>query len=135
MAIYENIGRNYGYEDAKKRAKEFYKTIGVIWCPALNDYIVFNKRGFQHLMRKKGLLRPKTEQIRRFLILPYVKDILEDSKTLPSHSVREDKESRIDLWIFAANIQNLHVKVIIRQTQTGRKHFLSIYGKTQKSTQ
>jgi hypothetical protein len=122
------------YAETRRIAKEFYKAIGRLWCPSLNDYIFFNKHGFRHLIEKKGFARPKTEQMRRFVMLYYVKDILTSPGIIPSHSVKEDRNSKMDLWIFTARKDGLLIKIIIRHVKGGKKQFLSVYGRTQKST-
>ncbi len=40
------------YQKEKKKAKEFYAAIGRVWCPALDEHVVFNNTGFRHLIRK-----------------------------------------------------------------------------------
>jgi hypothetical protein len=122
------------YDEKRAVAKKFYKTIGSVWCPVLDDYIVFNKRGFRHLIGKNGFTRPKNEQLRRFHMLSYVQDILGNPNAILNRKSRESKGLTTDLWIFMADRENLHIKVVVRRAGKGKKHFLSIYGKIQKST-
>jgi hypothetical protein len=43
------------YEDSYKQAKEkaelLYAKLDRVWCPALDEHVIFNRSGFQHLMR------------------------------------------------------------------------------------
>jgi hypothetical protein len=66
------------YERAERKAKDFYTTIGHIWCSVLNANIIFTREGFDHLIGKRGTLRPKSERRRRFALLPLAKEILTD---------------------------------------------------------
>lgn len=51
------------YEKLKKEAKESYEKIGKIWCPALDDHIVFKKPGFRHLIWKGAQFWAFTKEI------------------------------------------------------------------------
>ena len=67
-----------GYKACKEWAKRFYKKIGTVLSPALdNQYISFNNVGFTHLIRKMSL-RSRNEQKRRFLLLPKVESIIKN---------------------------------------------------------
>ena len=79
-----------------------YKKIVKVWCPALNDDVIFNSMGIRHLLRKRGELRPKHERERRLGLLRYAVEIISDSN---------------------ASI----VIVVVRQFERGNKHFLSVY--------
>jgi hypothetical protein len=67
------------YEEAKRKAKEFYEKIGSIWCPALNEYVIFNRAGLRHLMQKGPAFRPKSEQKRRFALISHAKRVIENA--------------------------------------------------------
>jgi len=127
-----------GYEKSKKKAKEMYSKIGRVKCPALdNEDISFSRIGFNHLIRKGRIPRPRNEQKRRFVLLPYVEEIIKNSeaKILYRHKRIKYKanrhgekiliESEANFWIFAQKIKSCAIKVIIRQLNNGNKHFLS----------
>ena len=142
----ENPASENSYEEAKKKAKEFYGKIGHVWCPALGDFVVFNQAGFEHLVQKRGSPRPKSEQKRRFSLLPYVKNILEDqgitiihekNKILHSAKVggaRVIMVTTAQFWRIVALRDDEIIKIIIRQIDGHEKHFFSIFAKKQKST-
>ncbi len=65
----ENLIKRDGYDDAKRRVKEFYARIGSVWCPASNDYVSFKSAGLRHLIRKGKMPRPERDQMRRFFSL------------------------------------------------------------------
>ncbi len=130
-----------GYEKSKKKAKGIYSKIGHIRCPALNnEYISFSRIGFNHLIRKGRIPRTRNEQKRRFVLLPYVEEIIKNSKALilyrrkivkykaNRHGKKILIESEADFWIFIKKIKSCTVKVVVRQLGNGNKHFLSVMG-------
>jgi hypothetical protein len=119
------------YLEAKQKAKELYKSIGRVWCPALNDYVSFDKAGFRHLMQKGRVPRIKSEQRRRFALLVHVKDIL---NTEPFVSVEERivNDNCVRYWKFVGNRGGVVVKLVVRQVEGRQKHFFSVYGQKQK---
>jgi hypothetical protein len=147
MDIYENAGKSYSYEEAKKRAKEFYKTIGVIWCPTLNTDIFFTREGFDHLIGKRGILRPKSEQRRRFDLLLLAKEILTDpaarftcEKKLIIYRTKINGayttiHATAHFWIFQKEYGVKIVTLVIKQIDDHPKHFLSIFERTRKAAQ
>jgi len=125
----------YGsYAETKRFLRQFYKNIGQIWCPVLNDYIVFTRRGFDHLIGKGDIVRPKSEQKRRFSLLPYVQDILIYPHAEFSYETKLINEKNIHYWKFTGAGGGMHITIIIKQTPKGKKQFLTVYGKKQKST-
>jgi hypothetical protein len=127
------------YQNAKKRAKEFYKTIGRLWCPVLNDYVVFNNVGFQHLIRKGHRPRLMSDQTRRFYLLESAEDILTnmkakvafEEKNIISAPNKTDKkssvQSRVIFWKISARQNEKTIIVVVRQIASKQKHFFSIY--------
>ncbi len=134
-----------GYEKSKKKAKEIYSNIGRIKCPALsNEYISFSRIGFNHLIRKVRIPRPRNEQKRRFVLLPYVEEIIKNPEATIYYKHKRIKhktnrhgekiliESEADFWIFIQKIKFCTIKVVIRQLGNGNKHFLSVMGDSVK---
>ncbi|HEY5259162.1 MAG TPA: hypothetical protein VIJ46_00825 [Rhabdochlamydiaceae bacterium] len=122
------------YEDTELKARDLYKAINRVWCLPLDAYVVFDRQGFHHLIVKKNIPRPKSERKRRFALLPYAQDILKNPDTIISHKIKNIRKSQADFWIFSGKTNDLHIKVVVRQIGSGKKHFFSIYGKKQKST-
>lgn len=129
-----------GYETAKKLAKKFYKKIGYVLCPALNnEYINFNSVGFGHLIRKIKL-RSRNEQKKRFTLLKYAGKIIKNPKAVIFYKQEQRnvkvkrygkstfKTSLVQYWTFQEYIKNWKIKVVIRQINKGQKHFYSIMG-------
>jgi len=119
--------------------KEFYSKIGRVWCPALDDSVVFNSMGFRHLLRKRGKRRPGSEQQRRLALLSHAQDIIADSGVIVTHEKRVavqsthrygekiEKTTSADFWVLTASRNDETIKIVIRQFEEGNKHFFSIY--------
>ena len=75
----------------KQEAKFIYSKIDRTWCPALNDYVEFNSRGFRHLIRKGRLLRSDSEQKRRFVLISDAPKIINSTITIAEHRVEMNK--------------------------------------------
>jgi hypothetical protein len=127
------------HEETKEKAKSLYLSIGRVWCPALNDYVVFNSIGFRHLMRKHGSLRLKSEQARRFNLIPLavalIKNmearIFHEKRTVDHRTYHHEKRKVVseyaDFWVLFGAQGNTPVKVVVRQLKNGEKHFFSVY--------
>lgn len=127
----ENPIYDDGYEAIKREAKKAYDKIDRVWCPALNDYVAFRKAGFRHLIWKGPAPRLKSEQKRRFTLLPYVEKILQN----PNNSVIYKSEGDAKFWGFTDRQNERIIRVVLRQIGEGEKHFFSVFEDKQKSTQ
>ncbi len=118
-------------EDFIKIARKEYKKIGYVECSAFSgEKIFFNKHGFNHLIRKKRKYRDKDEQIRRLALLPQAKIILISSKQFSTYKI-SDKDismnSKARFWSFIGKLKGEKITVIVRQINSGNKHFFSIF--------
>lgn len=135
-----------GYEKSKKKAKAIYTKIGRIPCPALGgELVAFTSAGFNHLVRKGRIPRPKNEQKRRFALIPYIEKIIKNPKATIQYERRETRnvvnrhgdkitiQSVADFWSFSESINGCEVKVVVREiVGKAGKHFLSVMGDTVK---
>jgi len=119
----ENPIRENCYEEEKQKAQKFYASIGKIWCPALNEYVLFDRSGFRHLIWKNTVPRPRNEQKRRFALLPQSVKILENQN---AHIVHR-KENNLNFWAFTEKHTDKTIKVIVRQIDGREKHFFSVF--------
>lgn len=111
------------YETLRKEAWDFYSQIGSVTCPTLNnERIIFSRAGFNHILKKGRTPRPKKDQIRRFKLLPYAKEILQGNNA----TVLFRKGETARFWEIATERSNLIIRVIVRQKKGGLKHFFSI---------
>jgi hypothetical protein len=135
------------YEQTEQNAKDFYTSIGHIRCPILNADIIFTREGFNHLIGKRGVLRPKSERRRRFNLLQLAKEILTDPV---AKFTCEEKpityRTRINgiyttisatarFWAFQKEYDHKIVTLVIRQIDNHPKHFLSMFERTRKAAQ
>jgi hypothetical protein len=105
-----------------------YKKTGKVWCPVLKDYVTFNSVGIHHLLRKRGGLRPKREQKRRFVLLRYAAGIIGDPKAVILHQLKDNPSGRrAHFWAFKYRYKRKAITVVVRQFENGAKHFLSVY--------
>lgn len=127
------------YLEIKQQAKKIYSKIGQVPCPSLGgEYIIFNRFGFGHLIRKGHIPRPKSEQKRRLLLLKYAEQIVrnlrakiyfrqtEEKYFINRHGQKLLTTSIAKFWTFVEIIDSKKIKLVIRQLGEGQKHFLSI---------
>lgn len=135
------------YDKAREDAANFYKSIGRMRCPALNnEYIHFTSEGFNHLIYKnKRRERDRSVQIMKFKLLSKVKILVGTSSTYQEYDeglkeVRVKTKKKIvnvtrvvKYWGFVAIIKDYRIKVVIRQLGDGQKHFWSVIPAWSKS--
>jgi hypothetical protein len=142
----ENPVYDEGRLKKELEAKLFYHRIGRVWCPVLDEFIIFGREGFQHLVRKHGVPRPRKDQQRRIFLLPQAKLVIEDprAKILQrkqelSRAVRFGEKEVVvppaDFWMLARNLDDRTITVVIRQFKGKPKNFFSVYDKKQKPAQ
>jgi hypothetical protein len=135
------------YKQAEQKAKDVYGTIGHVWCPSLSADIVFSREGFDHLIGKGGVLRPKSERRRRFDLLLLAREILADPDAQFAHEEKPiTYRTKINgayttiaatayFWSFRKEYEGKIVTLVIRQIGDRPKHFLSIFERTRKAAQ
>ena len=132
----ENPNIQKHYEEARKNAKEFYRTIGHIWCPMLNDYVVFKSAGLRHLIRKNGKPRSERDQMRRFLLLnsapgiladPTARVIQREKNEMPDASRGTSTPPSARFLTITAQRNEKIITIVVRQIRDGKRNFLSIY--------
>lgn len=127
------------YEETKGKAKEFYKKIDSVWCPALKDNVLFGDAGFRHLIWRGRSARNKKDQMKRFVLLPSAPKIIQKSKEFkeyrdkmqPANIKQQGSKrrviSRAQFWGLQESIADKNVTIVIRQIGNGKKHFFSIF--------
>lgn len=129
-------------EDFKKvseKVEEFYTSIGEIRCPYFGEKIAFNTAGFKHLKFKSDqVARSRYEQYARLKLLIFAPQVLTLSRTIQGishtkHFERIRMHSRTDTILkpvshyeFIAVLENVRVKIIVKQIDGGQKFFWSI---------
>jgi hypothetical protein len=108
-------------------------------CPYLNKEVAFNSKGIRHLKFKSDTqARPHADQYARLKLLYLAPKIVAASRTVQGickmrhfetekmHSRWEDKLRDVTYYEFIAVMDNLRVKVIVKQVGTGEPYFWSI---------
>lgn len=127
------------FEAVKAEAEEFYGSVVEIYCPYFGEKIAFNAKGLRHLKFKSDQqARLRNEQYARLKLLPYAPEVLKKSYTVQGiwrtkkleaqktnnrweHIVKE-----VVFYEFIAVLDNVRVKVIVKEVQGGERHFWSV---------
>jgi hypothetical protein len=115
------------YDKAKRDARIFYLRIGNVWCPQIGIEVVFNRAGFQHLIRKGKIQRSKAEQIGRFSILKYAPIIIGNHNAQVTYKTKDLGNTVAGFWIFKQKLGMAPITVVVRRIGNGGTHFFSIY--------
>lgn len=123
----------------KGEAEEFYKTIDNIYCPYLKEKVAFNTKGLKHLKFKSNRqARPRKDQYSRLKLICLAPEVLKQSHTLQGiwqirrfetqkmNSRWEQIMKDVTYYEFIAVVDNVRVRVIIKQVLGGEKHFWSV---------
>lgn len=127
------------FEKMKERAEASYKKIGQIKCPYFGENISFNSKGMQHLKFKSwNKSRSVKDQYMRFKLLEYAPEIIKKSRTLQEHCEKknlervqvnsrwEEKAIAVFYYGFVAIVNEIRIKIIVKETKGGEKYFWSI---------
>ena len=134
-----NFKDEVDFEEVKKKAEEFYSTIGEVRCPYFGEKIAFNAKGIKHLKFKSDqVARTQHDQYSRLKLIYLAPEILKLSKTVQgiwhtkrfemqkTHSRWEKVLKDVSFYEFIAVLENVRVKVIVKEVFGGEKHFWSI---------
>lgn len=127
------------FDEVVRKAEGFYATIGEIHCPYFGDKVSFNAAGLKHLKFKSDkVARSRLEQYARLKLLNLAPRVLSLSRTVQGiwetkHFERIRMHSRTDTILkpvsyyeFIAVLDNVRVKVIVKQIEGGQRFFWSI---------
>jgi hypothetical protein len=110
-----------------KSAHEKYKKIGAVPCPAFgNELIYFTRDGWNHLIRKGKTPREVREQYLRIRLLTYAEYIIRRCTKVSNFKENIINKYPAYFWTITRYIDGIHIRIIIRQLGTGRKHYFSI---------
>ena len=127
------------FEKAKNEAEILYKGIKDVYCPYLEEKVIFNAKGLEHLkFKSRNKARSKRDQYIRLRLLSLVPDILKKSHTL--QGLYETKNFELErtssrwerilrnatYYEFISVIKKTRVRVIVKQVENGPKYFWSI---------
>ncbi|MCX6764358.1 MAG: hypothetical protein NTU58_01485 [Candidatus Nealsonbacteria bacterium] len=134
-----NFKNEDDFQKIKSEAEEFYGTINDIYCPYLKEKIAFNVKGLKHLkFISDRQARPRKDQYSRLKLIRFAPEVLKLSHTLQgiwrikrfesqkTNSRWEQVLKDVIYYEFIAVIENIRIKVIIKEVLGGEKHFWSI---------
>ena len=123
----------------KEGAELFYQEIQKVYCPYFNTFINFNNKGFSHIKTKAwNRARSLSDQYLRFKFLRLAPLIIKKSATLQEFRGVKKLERRksnnkwsqemvsVYYYAFIAIINNVRIKIIIKQVNDSQKYFWSI---------
>jgi len=135
-----NFKNQEDFQKIKSEAEDFYKNIGEVYCPYFKEKIAFNAKGLKHLKFKSDKqARSSKDQYSRLKLIHLAPEVLMQSHTLQgiwqikrfeaqkTNSRWEHALKEVVYYEFIAVLENVRVKVIIKEVQGGEKHFWSIF--------
>jgi len=127
------------FEIVKARAEEFYASLREVHCPYFGEKIAFNAKGLRHLKFKSDQqARSRDEQYTRFKLLHHAPEALKNSSTVEGiwHTKKFEEQKTNSRWErmikevvfyeFIAVLDNVRMKVIVKEVRGGEKHFWSV---------
>jgi hypothetical protein len=123
----------------KEKAESLYATIGDIRCPYFGGTVAFNAKGIRHLKFKSDQqARAREDQYFRLKLLYFAPEVLKLSRTVQGiwHTKRFETQKTHNRWErilkhvsyyeFIAVLENVRLKVIVKEVEGGEKHFWSV---------
>ena len=133
---------NFNNDDfikTKDEAENLYEMIDSVYCPYFGEKIAFNAKGLKHLRFKfDKQARPYRDQYPRLKLLRFAPEVLKKSHTVQGISMvkRFEAQKTNSRWEhvlkdvtyheFIAVLENVRVKVIVKEVLGGEKHFWSV---------
>ena len=134
-----NFKNQEDFEKIKVEAETFYATLQDVFCPYFKEKIAFNVKGLKHLKFKSDRqARSHEDQYARLKLLHFASEALKKSYTV--QGIWETKKfeaqktnnhwehilKEVKFYEFIAVLDNVRVKVIIKEVYGGQKHFWSV---------
>ncbi|MFA6006366.1 MAG: hypothetical protein WC764_01415 [Candidatus Paceibacterota bacterium] len=123
----------------RDKAETFYETIKSVYCPYFGGTVSFNAKGIRHLKFKSDQqARPHHDQYARLKLLHLAPEVLKLSRTVQgifqtkrfepqkTNTRWEHKLKEVSFYEFIAVLDNVRVKVIVKEVAGGEKYFWSI---------
>lgn len=129
-----------GYNKTKNDALHYYGSINKVHCPYLKEEVHFNRKGIDHLLYKSDRKRrSRKQQLIRLRLISKAVKIINKSHTLQEYVERdclarqkinsrwEKRMKRVYYYVFVGIIDNVRLKVVIKEIEGGVKYFYSLY--------
>ena len=134
-----NFKDNNDFEKVRTQAEKFYDTIGEVKCPYFGERISFNVAGLKHLRFKSDkVARMRSDQYPRLKLLSLAPEVIKMSRTVQgiwetkhferirTHNRTETILKPVIYYEFIAVLENVRIKVIVKEIDGGQKFFWSI---------
>ncbi len=134
-----NFKDDEDFEKVCVDAEALYVTLGEIRCPYFGEKIAFNSSGLKHLKFKANrVARSRSDQYARLKLLEFAPRVLALSRTVQgiwetkgfervrAHSRTDTVLKSVLYYELIAVLENVRVKVIVKQIDGGEKFFWSI---------
>jgi len=126
------------FKDFLQEGRDWYKKVGKVYCPILNEYIFFNSKGFYHLRYDShGKMRSVKEQMYKIGLLPLVIPVIKNATQVYDYKKKEYSKplgKYFEIWQLNEVVgqQSTTVSVVLRRIGTGNITFLSVWKKRDK---
>lgn len=128
------------YDRLLAEGRVWYKAVRKVFCPILSEDIIFNSKGFHHLLFDGlGHARSRKERMYRLGLLPLIIPVLKScvgvhEYTPPTYSKTHNKN--VEYWLLRQTVgkQDTLVTIILRRIGTGNITFYSVWKKKDKVT-
>ena len=132
--------KNKSHKEYIKEKRAWYKMIGKIYCPILNEEVVFNSKGFHHLRYDNHHKeRSIKEQKYKLGLLPLVIPVIKCATNV--HEYKKQQYSKplgkyFEIWELREVVgqSKTTVSVVLRRIGDGKVTFLSVWKKKEKVT-
>ena len=123
-----------------KEKRAWYKTVEKVYCPILNQYVVFNSKGFYHLRYDShGKRREISEQKYKIGLLPLVIPVIQLATSIADYKKEQYSKplgKYYEIWELKEIVgrQKALVSVVLRRIGDGNITFFSVWKKEIKKT-
>src|SRR3989344_4620274 len=134
-----NFKDNADFEAVREKAEAFYATMDTVHCPYFQSKVAFNAKGIRHLKFKSDeVARSREDQYSRLKLVHLAPEVLKLSRTIQGiwHTKHFEMQKTNNRWEkvlkevafyeFMAVLDNVRVKVIVKEVSGGEKHFWSV---------
>ncbi len=124
----------FDFNNFLEEKRTWYNNVDKVFCPILNQWVIFNSKGFRHLRYDEhGKARLTREQIYKLRLLPLVIPVIKNATTVFDYKKQEYSKplgKYFEIWqlkeIMGKKKPTI-VSVILRRIGDGHITFLSVY--------
>ena len=112
----------------KDNLKSEYIKLENVFCPYLMSEVVFNNKGFMHLLYKSGNRKRNLSDIKnRISFLGESRNILSITTTVQELEEKITEDKKINYFGFIAILNKVKLKIVVRKdNENGNYHFYSV---------